>query len=53
MCELHTAPEGHVVVEAEDALLAADHELGQAPVVGVVVTKPWKLESDLLKQQKL
>jgi hypothetical protein len=31
--------------------MAADHDLGQAPVVGVV-TEPGKLESDLLKQQK-
>jgi hypothetical protein len=37
---------------AEDALLAADHNLGEAPVVGVVVIEPRKLESDLLKQQK-
>jgi hypothetical protein len=32
--KLHTAPEGHVVAEAEDALLVANHDLGQAPVVG-------------------
>jgi hypothetical protein len=52
LCELRTAPEGHVVAEAEDALLVADHDLGEALVVGVVVTEPRKLESDLLKQQK-
>ena len=53
MCELQTAPEGHVVVEAEDALLAADHDLGRAPLVGVVVIiEPKKLEIDLLKLQK-
>ena len=51
MCELQTAPEGHVVDEVEDSLLAADHDLGQAPVV-VVVVEPRKVESDLLKQQK-
>jgi hypothetical protein len=32
--------------------MAADHDLGEAPVVGVVVTEPRKLESDLLKQKK-
>jgi hypothetical protein len=53
LCELQTAPEGRVVAEAEDALLAADHDLGQALVVGVVEVEPRKLESDLLKQQKL
>jgi hypothetical protein len=52
MCELRTAPEGHVAVEAEDTLLAVDHDLGQAPVVVVVVTEPRKLESDLPKRQK-
>jgi hypothetical protein len=52
LCELRTAPEGHVAAEAEDALLAADHDLGEALVVGVVVIEPRKLESDLLKQQK-
>jgi hypothetical protein len=52
LCELQTTPEGHVVVEAEDALLAADHDLGRAPLVGVVVIEPKKLESDLLKLQK-
>jgi hypothetical protein len=43
------SPEGHVVAETEDALLAADHDLGQVPVV---VTEPKKLESDLPKRQK-
>jgi hypothetical protein len=52
MCELQTAPKGHVVVEAKDAVLAADHDLGQAPLVEVVAIEPKKLESDLLKLQK-
>jgi hypothetical protein len=52
LCELQTAPEGHVVVEAEGALLTADRGLGQAPLVGVVVIKPRRLGSDLLKLQK-
>jgi hypothetical protein len=52
LCELLTASKGHVVAEVEDALLAVDHDLGQAPVVGVVVIEPRKLESDLLKLQK-
>ena len=51
-CELQTAPEGRVVAEVEDALLAVDHDLGQAPLVAVVVTEPRKLGSDLLKLQK-
>jgi hypothetical protein len=52
MFELQTAPEYHIVVEAEGALLAADHGLGQAPLVGVVVIEPRRLGSDLLKLLK-
>jgi hypothetical protein len=52
LCELRTVPEGHIVAKAQDALLVVDHDLGEAPVVGLVVTEPRKLESDLLKQQK-
>jgi hypothetical protein len=50
--ELQTALEGHIVIEAEGALLAADRGLGQAPLVGVVVVKSRRLGSDLLKLMK-
>jgi hypothetical protein len=52
LCEPQTAPKDCVVVEAEGALLAADHGLGQAPLVGVVVVEPKRPGNDLLKLQK-
>jgi hypothetical protein len=52
LCELQTAPEGHIVVEAEGAFLAADHGLGHGPLVAVMVIEPKRLGSDLLKLQK-
>jgi hypothetical protein len=49
---LRLHPKITLLLRPKGALLAADHGLGQAPLVGVVVIRPRRLGSDSLKLQK-